>query len=519
MKLVQPPLASLARCIALIVMGSGMSVSLSGQIVRPVPAGPVKIEPGLETAVTWKWWVAPSKETDWGLLLPKPGEDPAAAVIPGAGPRPNQYEVKRGDALAKISRKFGMTVDQLKAFNSMTSDVIHIGDVLKIPTLLELATIIPPPPPVAPPVATKKGAAKPSPPRVEPAGMVLTSEAKSEMENVLLQVFLDREQFSTGSIDGRGGATFSKVLELYQSTHEEAKDLEALREKAKSTVGNPYATYTLKFEDFRFIAPPKERATDGIKRSGKGKSSAKFVEPPPTYDELTTVSMLAYRSPWEFVAERFHCEEAFLRKLNLKVASAPGVGTEFLVPNVLPFEIEKAFEGTLQPAADPQKPIVAAVVELARLEISQGGKLIAVMPLSVARPDLRGRGSWTILDVIPRPRLATLQELKPTTKSKASGATPTVSPTAPAPPLPPPPVQATRVSEQFLAAGPNNPVGIVWINLAKAKSTEPLAYGLHGTSIPDRMKTQESIGGIRLANWDIARAARMLPAGTPLQWK
>jgi hypothetical protein len=62
-------------------------------------------------------------------------------------------------------------------------------------------------------------------------------------------------------------------------------------------------------------------------------------------------------------------------------------------------------------------------------------------------------------------------------------------------------------------------VGIVWINLAKAKSTEPLAYGLHGTSIPQRIKSQEGIGGIRLANWDIARAVRLLPAGTALQWK
>jgi lipoprotein-anchoring transpeptidase ErfK/SrfK len=74
-------------------------------------------------------------------------------------------------------------------------------------------------------------------------------------------------------------------------------------------------------------------------------------------------------------------------------------------------------------------------------------------------------------------------------------------------------------SEQYLAAGPRNPVGIFWINLAKSKSTEPLPYGLHGTSIPDQMTTEESIGGFRLTNWDIARAVRLLPAGTPIQWK
>ena len=74
-------------------------------------------------------------------------------------------------------------------------------------------------------------------------------------------------------------------------------------------------------------------------------------------------------------------------------------------------------------------------------------------------------------------------------------------------------------AEEYLAAGPNNPVGVTWINLAKSKSTEPLPYGLHGTSIPNRMRTQQGIGGLRLANWDIVRAVQLLPAGTPLQWK
>jgi lipoprotein-anchoring transpeptidase ErfK/SrfK len=74
-------------------------------------------------------------------------------------------------------------------------------------------------------------------------------------------------------------------------------------------------------------------------------------------------------------------------------------------------------------------------------------------------------------------------------------------------------------SEQYLAAGPRNPVGILWINLAKSNSTEPLPYGLHGTSIPDKMNVEQSIGGFRLTNWDIARAVRHLPVGTPLEWK
>ena len=98
------------------------------------------------------------------------------------------------------------------------------------------------------------------------------------------------------------------------------------------------------------------------------------------------------------------------------------------------------------------------------------------------------------------------REAPKTTPAPASGADAT-------PAVAPPPA-----AEQTLAAGPNNPVGILWIHLAKAKSRDPLPYGLHGTSIPAQMKSKEGIGGLRLANWDIARAVRLMPAGTPLQW-
>jgi hypothetical protein len=231
------------------------------------------------------------------------------------------------------------------------------------------------------------------------------------------------------------------------------------------------------------------------------------------YDDLIAAASLVYRSPWEFVAERFHCDEPFLRTLNSGIRGQPVAGTVFQVPNVIPFEIEKALEEPFQPAVDPQVEVKAAIVNLSRIEITHNDKLVAVMPLALARPDLRGRGAWTILDAIPRPRLATLQELKEGISAIPAGGSEPAEAPVPAPP------RAALAAEQYLAAGPNNPVGVVWINLAKAKSTEPLPYGLHGTSIPSRMKSQEGIGGLRLANWDIVRAVRLLPPGTPLHWK
>ena len=57
-------------------------------------------------------------------------------------------------------------------------------------------------------------------------------ETEVELNHVRLQIFLDREQFSSGPITGKPTATFGKVKFLYQSNHADAKDDAALAEKA-----------------------------------------------------------------------------------------------------------------------------------------------------------------------------------------------------------------------------------------------------------------------------------------------
>jgi LysM repeat protein len=465
-----------------------------------------RIEPGLEQAVDWKWWVAPSENMMWGMPLPEalrprlPGEAETPAPVAA---RPETYEVKKGDALIKIARKFDMSVAQLKQFNTLKDDRIQIGQILRIPTLEELLTLIPPPPP----------------PKAEVVGQTETDrspepdfdadyEARMELDLVRLQVFLDREQFSPGMIDGKSGAVFEKISELYQRSHPDAADPAMLKAKAEAAVAQPYTTYLLRADDFKFIKPPEEEPVVVRKKGAKAEPAKPL---PVTIDDMIAADFLGYTSAWEFVAERFHCDEEFLRRINPQFQSEPVVGAEFQVPNVLPFEIENALETPLQPAADSQKPVTAAVVLLTRLEIYQEGKLIAAMPLATARPGLRGRDKWTVLDAIAQPRLATKREPREPPKPKPAAAGDAVA-------TPEPVIDPALEKEQYLAPGPNNPVGIVWIHLAKSGSPDPLPYGLHGTSIPARMKL-EGIGGLRLTNWDIARAVRLIPAGTPLQWR
>lgn len=476
----------------------------------------------------WKWWALPSEEKDWGFPVTEPVQSPAATATDGPAPEkkdpavqagasiaPGNYEVKRGDALAIIARKSGVQVSQLKRFNGLAKDTIRIGQILKIPTAAEVIALAPPapvaatPPQPAPPVSKKR--------RKSPSKAPVEPEIDYVAEATLMQVFLDRENFSSGAIDGSESGAFQTLSGIYRSIHQDLQTPEALRAKAVSVVGEPFTIYKLKRSDFRFISPPKAIIAPVVSHSKKAGAKAVPVPaapaaPPVTYEEMVAAKYSAYRTAWEFAAEKFHCDEAFLRKLNPGIKNAPAAGADLKVPNVTPFEIEKCFDAPLQPKADPEKPITAAIVDLSRLEIRQSGQLIAIMPLSRARPGLHGRGSWTILGAVPGPRLATRQE--PTSTAKATkepaAAVPSPEPAPPATPLAP---------EQILAEGPRNPVGVFWIHLAKAGSTTPLPYGLHGTGIPSRMKTEESLGGLRMTNWDIARAVRMLPEGTPLAWK
>ena len=43
-----------------------------------------------------------------------------------------QYTVKQGDTLYSLSRRFGMTVDELKSLNGLSSNNIDIGQTLKV---------------------------------------------------------------------------------------------------------------------------------------------------------------------------------------------------------------------------------------------------------------------------------------------------------------------------------------------------------------------------------------------------
>ena len=65
-------------------------------------------------------------------------------------------------------------------------------------------------------------------------------------------------------------------------------------------------------------------------------------------------------------------------------------------------------------------------------------------------------------------------------------------------------------SKATIKPGPNNPVGVAWIDLSKEH------YGIHGTPQPSRIGHVQSHGCVRLTNWDVQRLLRWAQAGTPV---
>jgi lipoprotein-anchoring transpeptidase ErfK/SrfK len=68
-------------------------------------------------------------------------------------------------------------------------------------------------------------------------------------------------------------------------------------------------------------------------------------------------------------------------------------------------------------------------------------------------------------------------------------------------------------SKATIKPGPNNPVGVVWIDISKEH------YGLHGTPEPSKVGHTASHGCVRLTNWDAARVAGVARVGMAVSFK
>ncbi len=380
------------------------------------------------------------------------------------------HRVQEGESLWLIARKYGVSVESLRVANRLDTDVIWEGATLQIP-----AREIPPlrelPPrevqPSAPqerPIVERRERALPTlpPPRriaVNPPSNLGTPSrtapvgplSEKGLQILQLQITLDRAGFSPGKIDGYDGR-FTQLAK----TLCEAWNPSALRENLTATR--------------RVVVHSSWRDYVNVSLPGHGAA--------PDFKALTRhKQVLLYYSALEYLAERYHCSEGLLQKLN------PGVdfknlqaGTPLIVPNVEAFQIEDYFnrkgEGVWSDLVGKGKAGRRLYISAqdSMLTLWEGETLIRAYPITLNLED-SPRGQREIGTITPGPyyaRKKTKLELKP---------------------------------------GPNSPVGIVWCPLGNG-------FGIHGTSNPDSIGRSVSSGCVRLANWDAVRFAGMIRKGT-----
>ena len=265
------------------------------------------------------------------------------------------------------------------------------------------------------------------------------------------QVLLDRAHFSSGEIDAAYGSNLRKAIEGYQK----AGDL-----NVTGVVDGP--TWTALNADSAPILTPYTLLDTDV--------AGPFEAIPKKMADQAKMASLGYTSAAEALGEKFHVSPKLLMMLN------PGkdfsrAGEEIAVPNIA--------------AADPLPKAAKIIVDESDRTLTvvdANGKTVAQFPATTgSKYDPLPIGNWKVKGVARNP----VFHYNPKLFWDASpGDTKTT--------IPP---------------GPNNPVGVVWIDLSKEH------YGIHGTPEPSRIGKTQSHGCIRLTNWDAAALAQSVAGG------
>ncbi len=323
----------------------------------------------------------------------------------------------------------------------------------------------------------------------EPAAPALkeTWDSEKRQAALRLQLFLDREGFGPGKIDGRWGGFSRKAAGRWNAAGNGKKIaiLESGELDPAHTKQIPYSAELL--TSYEITGQDQSRIGT---LPGKPRDMAKLNE-------------LPYTSLIELVAEKFHADSDYLREINgLPAEGDLKVGSKVKVPNVAkPFDIaepmalfkaakEKKAESKEAPQAsadDTKKPESDMELTVLRqdrvVELRQGGKLIRSFPISPGAGDNQSpAGNWKV-DVI-----SWMPEFRWDKSMLEDG-------------------QRSK-NAYLLPPGPNNPVGIVWIGLSAD------GIGLHGTPFPDHIGRNQSHGCIRLSNWDALDLGKTVTVGT-----
>ena len=289
-------------------------------------------------------------------------------------------------------------------------------------------------------------------------------------EVLATQVALDRSGFSPGEIDGRSGRNLQRALTAFQAAHQLPATGQMNDEtwKALATAGGdvpPLVEYTIADAD---VAGP---FTPDI---------------PQKLPDQAALDALNYRTPLEALGERFHSSPALLQQLNPE-AAFQRAGERLMVPNVSSSSAPSGASRAAPSSASDVKIVVTKSTSALTIEDPSGRVLFHAPVTSGSTHDPLPIGTWKVNGVQRNPKFHYNPDL-------FWDATP-------------------GDRKATLQPGPNNPVGIVWIDLSKPH------YGIHGTPEPSNIGHVESHGCVRLTNWDADRVARWTKPGTQVVFR
>ena len=359
--------------------------------------------------------------------------------------------------------------------------------------------------PAADPLAAHDGAAN--------AQEIGDSQPRPIMQ---VQVVLDRLGFTPGVVDGKPGLSTRNAVSGFQEAN--GLTVTGMLDAATKAALTQYQTIPAT----RVVTIPADFA------------AGPFVKIPKGPEQQAKLTALGYESLDEKLAERFHTTVATLKLLNPggmpagapKPASpaagaSPSVtptatptpkpnatdapvpvfsaGQQIRVPNVGGDVIaagavsDAAWQTTLAMLGVGSEQAKAARIVVSKSKgtlkaYDSADKLIAVYTATMGSThDPLPLGNWGITGVAHNPKFNYNPNLFWDAKAGSEKAT--------------------------LPAGPNGPVGVVWIDLTKEH------YGIHGTPHPETIGRAESHGCVRLTNWDVARLAQMVSARTKVRFE
>lgn len=274
----------------------------------------------------------------------------------------------------------------------------------------------------------------------------------ADIDVLTAQVLLDRTRFSPGVIDGRMGGNTARAIRAFQR----ARELEV--------VGNVSSALLDRLRSENENGEPVLRRHKLTQEDVSGP----FVDLPGGFEEQARLDRLGYSSAIEKLAETFHMAESFLKALNPGASFAAGEeiwiaapGESGLGAKVARIEIDKGTSGLRALDAD--------------------GKVLAVYPATIGSGEFPSpSGSMEVRAVAPE----AIYYFDPEGRDWGPD------------------------KRLEIAAGPNNPVGGIWIDLTKD------GYGIHGSPDPKLIGKTSSHGCVRLTNWDARELAEAVEQGT-----